>query len=225
MGKYSELQDPDISVVSTPGAPGMAQPSHLITGNHTQGLDVGGQRGTLDTQAAEPVLSSRLPQEPESEPAAVWSIHPHLPRQPQHATTESLHSPAPLEMTTHPWLRELMDHMGGRVSAVTVWKALRENSNSQLQRLEVDSPQAPLPDEFYKADRDKGWGHGHLRRLIQVRHMFHKAQLNQAYTVLLLANNPLPQLSDPQGQCGPRLYLHQETGYDTDGGLHRATGK
>ncbi|KAJ8370779.1 hypothetical protein SKAU_G00108070 [Synaphobranchus kaupii] len=166
------------------------------------------QGGMLDIHESGHVSSNHLLQESGTEPGVEHAVeqsfqfHPYLPRLFGHATAVS---PSPLLHTRA---------LPRWVSGVALWDALRENSDTRLQRMEA--LQVSMPAGFYTAGRDLGQGqdhlelrHNHLRCLFQVRLMFCYAQLNQARTALLLDNNPLPQLSDPHGQKGPRMYFHQ----------------
>nr|XP_015203456.1 PREDICTED: uncharacterized protein LOC107077423 [Lepisosteus oculatus]XP_015203457.1 PREDICTED: uncharacterized protein LOC107077423 [Lepisosteus oculatus] len=141
-----------------------------------------------------------------AEPAVEQGFERCLYRLFGRATAEYFLRPSPLEMVPSPRVLRVLKHMEDQVSGEALWRALREQSNLQLMKMEPLSFQTPSAEGLR--------GNQALRRRLQksrlVSLMYRSCQVSQDRTSLLLFSNPLPDLSDPYGKEGPRRFLWEE---------------
>ncbi|XP_067855171.1 uncharacterized protein [Heptranchias perlo] len=99
----------------------------------------------------------------------------------------------------NPWVQEILERMGGQVSAEDLWRIVREDSRSLLEAYSQELQGCGL-------DRRTGAGvNKHLSPGVNV--MRRAFQLQQGHTTLILSSNPLPNLNDSAGLEGPRRFL------------------
>ncbi|XP_018593177.1 uncharacterized protein LOC108925603 isoform X2 [Scleropages formosus] len=137
------------------------------------------------------------------------TVHQHLHRLFGPETAEYFLNPALVKTRASPWLLQWMAQVGEQVSGQVLWNTLRRNSNARLLKMETGCPKVAREAENIAGVDAHKHERSHLHHLSRVRCMFQTAQLNQAKTTRLLAENPLPQLSDRWEWGGPHGYLPQ----------------
>ncbi|XP_072553545.1 uncharacterized protein [Salminus brasiliensis] len=119
-------------------------------------------------------------------------------------TAEYFLNPSSLRQNTPAWYTQMRDNMRDHVSAEALWDALRQRSAQILKEMETEPvQQAKKLSTDWKGLMRKD----HLLHLSEIRMMFRSAQLNQAYTELLLHRRPLSFLCDSDTTEGPSQYL------------------
>ncbi|KAL4655407.1 hypothetical protein GN956_G5221 [Arapaima gigas] len=175
----------------------------------------------LDPRVYEGISTGLQPPENSTEPA----FHQHLHRLFGRETAEYFLNPGLVKTPAVPWLQQWMASVGDQVSGEELWDTLRENSKARLMKMDAGGPQVALQVENIAAMNAHKSGRSHLERLTQVRLMFQCAQLHQAKATLLLAENPLPQLSDSWEFGGSHRYLPSVRNTQKRPGRHPATFK
>ncbi|XP_067908460.1 uncharacterized protein [Heterodontus francisci] len=140
----------------------------------------------------DPDRQQEFDNEPEYKKQLYRLFSPHVAKsflQPQHVNS-----------LTNPRGQQLLESMGGHMTAAELWRTIREDSRSQW---------CPAYSQQLQDDGlDKGTGAGVIKHSHpRVNGLRRAAELQQGHAIAILSANPLHDLNDNAGQEGPRRFL------------------
>ncbi|XP_041046925.1 uncharacterized protein LOC121279733 [Carcharodon carcharias] len=113
---------------------------------------------------------------------------------------ESFLQPELRNPLANPWIQQILERMGGQVTAEDLWQTIREDSRSHWSLACSQQLQGEGWDKWDGTRALKHSWHG-------VGRMHRAAQIQQGHAAAMLSANPLHDLNDSVGQEGPRRFL------------------
>ncbi|XP_055504304.1 protein piccolo-like [Leucoraja erinacea] len=136
--------------------------------------------------------------EPSSEPEYKRQLYRLFGRE----VAETFLHPDPARDPPNPSVQQLLQRMGGQVTAERLWRCVREGSGSRSSQALV---QAGVREQA-AGRRPPNWASTHQRAVVEgVRR---DAERQQERAAIILNANPLTDINDSAGREGPRRFLH-----------------